>query len=156
MLKLEKFPNISQYAVYTHPYRLCIYYANFFWESTNENANLSLGTGMGFSYCVHLIIKPKTWQFWVIKVHRPKFSTGMHSRVHESWIFYLLLPSIKKLSELFADLPTCSGSAAKWQCPLSLQLSTEGIATRRRSQSRAEQAIHPHILHTCNHSLKKN
>ena len=66
MLKLEKFPNIIQYAVYTHPYRLCIYYANFFWESTNENANLSLGTGMGFSYCVHLIIKPKTWQFWVI------------------------------------------------------------------------------------------
>ena len=66
MLKLEKFPNIIQYAVYTHPYRLCIYYANFFWESTNENANLSLGTGMGFSYCVHLIIKPKTWQFWVM------------------------------------------------------------------------------------------
>ena len=66
MLKLEKFPNIIQYAVYTHPYRFCIYYANFFWESTNENANLSLGTGMGFSYCVHLIIKPKTWQFWVI------------------------------------------------------------------------------------------
>ena len=65
MLKLEKFPNIIQYAVYTHHYRLCIYYANFFWESTNENANLSLGTGMGFSYCVHLIIKPKTWQFWV-------------------------------------------------------------------------------------------
>ena len=30
MLKLEKFPNIIQYAVYTHPYRLCIYYANFF------------------------------------------------------------------------------------------------------------------------------
>ena len=67
MLKLEKFPNIIQYAVYTHPYRLCIYYANSFWESTNENANLSLGTGMGFSYCVHLIIKPKTWQFWVIR-----------------------------------------------------------------------------------------
>ena len=66
MLKLEKFPNIIQYAVYTHPYRFCIYYANFFWESTNENANLSLGTGMGFSYCVHLIIKPKTWQFWVM------------------------------------------------------------------------------------------
>ena len=68
MLKLEKFPNIIQYAVYTHPYRLCIYYANFFWESTNENANLSLGTGMGFSYCVHLIIKPKTWQFRVMNV----------------------------------------------------------------------------------------
>ena len=68
MLKLEKFPNIIQYAVYSHPYRLCIYYANFFWESTNENANLSLGTGMGFSYCVHLIIKPKTWQFWVILI----------------------------------------------------------------------------------------
>ena len=67
MLKLEKFPNIIQYAVYTHPYRLCIYYANSFWESTNKNANLSLGTGMGFSYCVHLIIKPKTWQFWVIR-----------------------------------------------------------------------------------------
>ena len=29
MLKLEKFPNIIQYAVYTHPYRLCIYYAIF-------------------------------------------------------------------------------------------------------------------------------
>ena len=58
MLKLEKFPNIIQYAVYTHPYRLCIYYANFF--LTNENANLTLGTGTGFSHCVHLIIKTKT------------------------------------------------------------------------------------------------
>ena len=31
-----------------------------------KNANLSLDTGVGFSYCVHLIIKPRTWRFWVI------------------------------------------------------------------------------------------
>ena len=29
-----------------------IYHANLFWESANKNTNLSLGTGMGFSYCV--------------------------------------------------------------------------------------------------------
>ena len=29
MLKLEKFAHIIQYAVYTHSYRLTIYYANF-------------------------------------------------------------------------------------------------------------------------------
>ena len=61
MLKLEVFGHTIQYAVYIHPYRLWIYHANFFWESTNKNANLSLGTGMGFSYCVHLIIKPNSF-----------------------------------------------------------------------------------------------
>ena len=66
MLKLEEFGHTIQYAVYIHPYRLWLYHANLFWESTNKNANLSLGTGMGYSYRVHLIIKPKTWQFWVI------------------------------------------------------------------------------------------
>ena len=30
MLKLEKFAHMIQYAVYTDPYRLWIYYANFF------------------------------------------------------------------------------------------------------------------------------
>ena len=34
-----------------------------FRESTNENANLSLATGMGFSYCEHLVRKPKTYSF---------------------------------------------------------------------------------------------
>ena len=37
MLKLEKFAHIIQYAVYTHSYRLTIYYVNFFWERTNKN-----------------------------------------------------------------------------------------------------------------------
>ena len=64
MLKLEEFGRTIQYAVYTHPFRLWNSHANFFGESINKNANLSLGTGMGFSYFVHLIIKPKTLQFW--------------------------------------------------------------------------------------------
>ena len=60
MLKLEEFGHTIQNAVYIHPYRLWIYHANFSRESANKNANLSLGIGMGFSHCVHLIIKPKT------------------------------------------------------------------------------------------------
>ena len=49
-----------QCIVPTHAHRLWIHPAKCFCESTSENANLSLGTAMGFSYCVHLVLKPKT------------------------------------------------------------------------------------------------
>ena len=57
---------ISVYIVHIHPHRFCIDWVNFFWGSTNGIANLSLGTGMGFSYYAHLVIKPKTYSFgWI-------------------------------------------------------------------------------------------
>ena len=49
MLKLEAYPDQFQWIVHSRPYILLVYNANCFWESTNENANLSLGTAIGFS-----------------------------------------------------------------------------------------------------------
>ena len=67
-MKLEASEDQFQCIVHILPHRLWIDIVKVFWESTNGNSNLCLGTGMGFSYFVHLIIKPKTWQFWVIIV----------------------------------------------------------------------------------------
>ena len=93
MLKLEEFWYTIQYkyAVYIHPHRLWIYRTNFFWETTNKNAYLSLGTGMGFSYCVHLFIKPKTWQFWatIDRVKKTRKDCG-YRLTKTRWILPLL------------------------------------------------------------------
>ena len=53
--------------IHIHPHRLWIYHANFFWKSTNKNANLFLDTAMGVSYWVNLIVKPRTYSFGWIK-----------------------------------------------------------------------------------------
>ena len=42
MLKLEKFAHIIQYAVYTHSYRLTIYYANFFLRKHKQKGKFVL------------------------------------------------------------------------------------------------------------------
>ena len=59
-LKLETLGYIIQYVVYIHPYRLWIYYANFFLRKLKQRCKSVLGHWNGLSYCMHLIIKHKT------------------------------------------------------------------------------------------------
>ena len=78
-LKLEEFWHTIQYAVYIHPYRLWVYHPNLFWERTNKNANLSLGTGMDF--CVHLIIKTQNLTVLGDKHQFSPFESPLHGRL---------------------------------------------------------------------------
>ena len=76
MLELEASQDQFQWILQSPLFRLWVYHANCFWENTSKNANLSLGAAMGFSQSVHLIMKPKTLQFWVMIIivytHREK------------------------------------------------------------------------------------
>ena len=60
-VEIERLLNTNFRTLYTSiPNDCTFYHAKFFRVSTNKNANMSLGTAIGFSYCVHLAIKPKT------------------------------------------------------------------------------------------------
>ena len=62
MLKLEEFGHTIQHAVYTHPYRLWISHANFFWRKHKNKCKSVLGHWYGlFILCASY---HKT-QFWV-------------------------------------------------------------------------------------------
>ena len=56
MLKFEASQHKFQCIVHINiPHRLMIQHAKFFGEIVNRKANLSLGTGIGFSYCMRLV-----------------------------------------------------------------------------------------------------
>ena len=60
MLELEASQDQFRCAAYIQPQRLIM---QTFPENAQTKMHLHLATGMGFQYCVHMVIKPKTFSF---------------------------------------------------------------------------------------------
>ena len=86
MLELEASQDQFQCAVYIQPQRLLM---STFPENAQTKTRLSLATGMGFPYCVHMVIKLNTysfgWWFYHLHIYTGEEANTLVELFHSLW-----------------------------------------------------------------------